>query len=137
VALRGTPSIVLVFDEPMDTSAGTATLLAGGLETALAGTWSDGDRRLTLPVAGRLYPNTAHSVLLEGFADTAGNRLDTEAYLGDGRLDFDTGADATVPTVVFSYPNEGSRTSDHHLATIEIAFDRAMDQGVTTVRVSD
>ena len=138
VALRGTPSIVLVFDEPMDTSAGTATLHAGGLATVLAGgTWSNGDRRLSLPVAGRLYPNAPHSVVLEGFRDVAGNALDSATYLGDGALDFDTGADATVPVVVFSYPNEGSTSSDHHLATIEIAFDRAMEQSVESVAVHD
>ncbi|WP_236520026.1 Ig-like domain-containing protein [Sandaracinus amylolyticus] len=138
VALRGTPSIVIVFDEPMSTSAGTATLHAGGLETVLAGTWSDGGRRLTMPVAGRLYPDAPHSVVLAGFVDVAGNALDTTTYLGDGALDFDTGADATVPIVVFSYPNEGSTSADFQLARIEIAFDRAMDQEtVATVRVDD
>ncbi|AKF09106.1 Ig-like domain-containing protein [Sandaracinus amylolyticus] len=138
VALRGTPSIVIVFDEPMSTTVGTATLRAGGLETVLSGTWSDGGRRLTMPVAGRLYPDAPHSVVLAGFVDVAGNALDTTTYLGDGALDFDTGADATVPIVVFSYPNEGSAIADHQLARVEIAFDRAMDQeAVETVRVDD
>jgi hypothetical protein len=58
-------------------------------------------------------------------------------YLGDGALDFDTGADVTAPVVVYSAPNEGSSDTGHLLTEIRVVFDRAMDPAITSLRVDD
>lgn len=136
VSLRGTPSVTVIFDEPMNEALGTATLVVGSESTVLPGTWSG--THLVLPISGRLRPDAMHAVRLEGFEDLAGNALDTVFYLHDGAIQFDTGADVTAPVVVYSTPNEASASADHHLAGIQIVFDRGMDTSATTaLRVDD
>lgn len=137
VSLRGTPSVTLVFDEPMRAPSGTATLEVGGESTLLPIVWDGAGLRATLPVAGRLRPDAPHRVVLAGLRDVEGNLFDADFYLGDGALDFDTGADVTAPVVVYSAPNEGSSDTGHLLTEIRVVFDRAMDPAITSLRVDD
>lgn len=126
VSLRGTPEVALIMGEPIDVSAASATLSVGGETVTLPITLDAERRRLTLPVSGRLRPDAPHRIELSGVVDDAGNPLDGAAYLGDGALDFDTGADLTAPVVVYSSPVEADVASDHLLSTIRLVFDRGM-----------
>jgi Bacterial Ig-like domain len=95
--------ITFQFSEPMDTSILQATLHDLTDTTVptrtLSGAWSDDGQTLTLtalqPEEGGpvLNENTAYAVGLTGHKDIAGNALDAaHPGLGDGRLDFETGA---------------------------------------------
>lgn len=137
VSLRGTPTATIVFDEPMDATVGTATLRVGSESVVVPGTWSAGNTRVALAISGRLRPDASHHVTLVGYEDAAGNALDPVTYLGDGVLDFDTGADVTRPVVVYSSPVEGSSEADHLLPTIDVVFDRGMDTSTVTLTVDD
>ncbi|WP_224246269.1 Ig-like domain-containing protein [Hyalangium gracile] len=91
------------FSEPMDTSVIQATLLNLTDSTAtprsVQGTWAADGRKLTLvalqPDEGGpvLEEDSSYALDLKGFRDPSGNPLDaTHPGLGDGRLDFKTGA---------------------------------------------
>jgi hypothetical protein len=95
--------LILTFSEPMDTSVGT--LVPGGGLSLGAAEWAG--NTLKAPLSGLAHDGT-YTVELQGFKDAAGNALDTVAYLGDGRLDFSTGADTFAPTVTSSSPAEGA-----------------------------
>src|SRR5690606_29071721 len=78
-----------------------------------------------------------HSIDLRALSDEAGNLLAPEPLLGDGRLDFITGADAFVPYVAASSPAEGATGVANPLREVRIAFSEAMDESITTVSIRD
>jgi hypothetical protein len=98
-----TAEVSFTFSEPMDTSTGT--LVPSGGITLGTGAWTG--NTLKAPLSGLGHGGT-YAIHLEGFKDTAGNTLDTTPYLGNGRLDFSTGADTFAPAVTASMPAEGS-----------------------------
>ncbi len=98
-----TAEVSFTFSEPMDTSVGSLAA-SGGLTLGTA-VWMG--NTLTAPLSGLAHGGT-YAIELRDFQDAAGNALDTAAYLGDGRLDFSTGADTFAPTVTGSTPAEGT-----------------------------
>ncbi|MEM9067195.1 MAG: Ig-like domain-containing protein [Myxococcota bacterium] len=82
--------VIVRFDEPMNTEAGTATLSDGVDVVELGPIWSVGDTIVEFSVAGRLRAGTAYRVDLTSFEDLEGNPLDGTPYLGDGVVDFQT-----------------------------------------------
>jgi hypothetical protein len=137
VSLRGVPEARIVFDEPMDPDAGIATLEVAGTSSALPASFDAERRTLSLAITGRLRPDAPHRIVLTGFRDATGNAIDPIPLLGDGALDFDTGADVTAPVVVYSTPVEASASADHLLDAIDVIFDRGMDTAVRALRVDD
>ncbi|UJR83087.1 Ig-like domain-containing protein [Sandaracinus amylolyticus] len=132
-----TSAIVVEFDEAMDTSIGSATLLAGTTPRALAATWSDEGTRASFALAGAaLGVDVAHALDLSSMRDASGNALDGATYLGDGHLDFETGADATNPRVLFSDPLEGATGVASSTASLRIVFDQSMDTRVASLAVT-
>lgn len=127
-------AVILSFSEPMDTSRGEATLrIDGGEPVGLDGTWSDGDRTLALDLAGHIgRPYSAHRVVLDGYADTAGNALDPVPVLGDGALDFTVGASPEPPRVVASSPPEGATDVPVDTLLLSVSFSEPMDTSVST-----
>ena len=133
-----TAVIDVLFSEPMITTLGVAEL-SGGPGTLGAPTWEGA--RARFPVSG-LAADTAYRLTLSGYADAAGNALDASAYLGDGALDFTTGADIVAPFVTEATPSEGqtavppSRTTRVSLVFSEpmdpSAGEAALEQGVNS-----
>lgn len=65
-------NIVITFDEPMKTTAGTVSLNGAGALTG--GTWSNGNKTFTVPYFGLGY-STQYTVNISGFQDVAGNAM--------------------------------------------------------------
>jgi methionine-rich copper-binding protein CopC len=118
-----TAEVAITFSEPMDQAAGE--LVAGGELVLGPKRWDE--RTVRYAVSG-LEDDRGYALALEGFRDLDGNPLDGAAFLGDGRLDFTTGVDATPPHVVSATPAEGSTGAAAHLtAAVEITFNEPMD----------
>ena len=132
-----TDQIVVVFDEPMDTSVTTARLVSAAGEATLSGTWTDGGTRLVLISRGRLAVDSAHALDLGAMRDARGNALDEVPQLRDGQLDFVTGADARPSVALYAIPGEGATEVSHETDTILIVFDQAMDRTASSVRIDD
>ncbi|AKF10151.1 Ig-like domain-containing protein [Sandaracinus amylolyticus] len=139
VAWAALTQVVVLFSEPMDATAGTATLTVSGASTTLTGSWDMGGRRLLLDVTDRLENITAHRVALEGYRDVAGNALDGTVLLVDGAIDFTTG-DLYEPYVVSSTPAEGATDVEPSTPTtpleLTITFSEAMDTSRTEVTIA-
>lgn len=131
----GRGSVTVVFDEAMDTTMGTATLMVLGTESVLAVSWSADAMTLTLDVAAQFVPNQSHAIALEGFVDVLGNALDTTFYLVDGALDFQVSRDLLPPFVGFSDPLEASSNGTFRRDTVVVFFSEEMDPSRTDVRV--
>lgn len=129
---RGTATVY--FDEPMDTSVGTATLEVDGGSNALTGTWTD-DSTLELDIAALLVPNQSHRIVLDGYTDVLGNALDGTFLLGDGAIDFDVSRDLLPPFVGFTDPLEGSDTGSFRRSSLTVFFSEEMNQSITEVTV--
>lgn len=125
--------IILTFSEPMRTSSGAAALIGPSATTVLTNAWSAGGTILTLDCAGLTDYASAYRVTFTGFADLAGNALDTTPYLANGELDFAVEAepDTTRPRVTALVPTEGAVNVDPALGAIVVTFDEAMDASVT------
>lgn len=126
-------AIVVTFDEPMDTSVGTASLDGGAAPVVLSGSFSPDGAEITFALAAPLEAATAYTLDLSGFSDEAGNPLDPQPYLGDGALGFTTAApiDATAPFATASSPGEGDTQISPALAAIVVDFSEAMDTSMT------
>ncbi|UJR86430.1 Ig-like domain-containing protein [Sandaracinus amylolyticus] len=139
VAWDALTQVVVLFSEPMDQSAGTATLTVSGAATALTGSWDMGGRRLLLDVTDRLENITAHRVALDGYRDVAGNALDGTVLLVDGAIDFTTG-DLYAPHVVSSTPAEGATdvapSTTAAPLEITITFSEAMDTSTSEITIA-
>jgi len=129
--------ILVVFDEPMDTDVGVATLEVDTRSTPLTAAWNAAGTEVRFSVGGALLNGANHRVVLEGFTDTAGNALDEDVYLLDGALDFRTGGDLVVPFVGYSDPIEGQDDFSFRRDSILVAFSEAMDTSTTTVTLHD
>ena len=129
--------IALDFSEPMDTTAGSATLEVDGGSEALSLEWSRGDTRVSLPVASLLRIDSPHRVVLDGFRDRAGNAHDGAVYLGDGALDFTTGEGALSPFVAHTEPLDALEVSAVGITVIRVVFSEAMDRSQTTAVLAD
>jgi hypothetical protein len=132
-----TTRVRVVFSEPMDTSAGDATLEIAGEDTALEASWAGDGTILLLDVGGLLEPDIAYRLSLAGFADAAGNPLDAATYLGDGVLDFTTGGDELPPFVLSTNPLEGATSVRWTTSRIFVTFSETMDTSITDVPVDD
>lgn len=99
-----TPAVVLTFDEPMDVRTGALVAPAG---VGVGAPQWEGARAVRFPLSG-LPAHAPLSFRLEGFRDLAGNGLDGGALLGDGALDFATGADVFGPRLATSSPAAGA-----------------------------
>ncbi|XYH97178.1 Ig-like domain-containing protein [Sorangium sp. So ce1128] len=141
-----TGAVELKFSEPMDTTAGEATLTGDARLVPLPMAWSPDRLRLSLDVAGLLRDGAAYSVLLEGLLDQNGNPLDPAPHLEDGALDFTTGRDTLKPHAAASYPAEGDQRvypteiydSDSIVSErkrLRVTFSEPMDPGVTQARL--
>jgi hypothetical protein len=102
--------IALVFDEPMDTSTGAATLSGYDYPVDLAVQWSEDGHQATLvlPYEVALRYEAAYSVELTAFRDVHGNALSEVVYLEDGHLDFAAGADTKKPRFLSSSIPDGA-----------------------------
>ena len=129
--------VLVVFDEPMDTAVGTATLEVDARSTPLTATWNAAATEVRFSVGGALLNGANHRVVLAGFTDAAGNALDEATYLLDGALDFRTGRDLVVPFVGFSDPIEGQDDFSFRRDTILVSFSEAMETTTTTVTLHD
>lgn len=121
-----TSLIRISFSEPMDVSRGTLSLEGGPGELGEVA-WTLGG--LVVPVSGLVY-DTEYRVVLNDFADPAGNALDGNAYLGDGALDFTTGPDMDPPRVLDANPSEGQIEVRDTIPTVTVLFDEPMDTSV-------
>ncbi|MEZ4250983.1 MAG: Ig-like domain-containing protein [Polyangiales bacterium] len=117
----------VAFDRSMDTAAGAVTLLGAGAGVVGELAWEDDT--LVIPLAG-LDADTAYGLSLDGFLGADGTPLATGPVLGDGVLDFTTGADETAPRVVDSSPMEGQTAVPVTLETVELRFSEPMDSSV-------
>lgn len=124
--------VELTFSEPMDTALGALSLEVDGTSVPLTATWDRDGRRVLADVSGRLAIGAAHRVVLSGFADLAGNALDGTVRLGDGVLDFTTGADRFVPFVAWTVPADGDLAAPAATDRVSVVFSEAMDTSRTT-----
>jgi len=130
----GITEITVTFSEVMNATAGSASL-SGGPGTLGAPSW-DG-AAVTFPVSGLAF-DTDYDLSLVGYEDAAGNVYDETVTIGDGVLDFSTGADATAPVVIDSTPSEGAVDVPALTTTIvPVVFSEAMDTSVGTAEISD
>ncbi len=129
-----TNSVLITFSEAMRTNIGTATLVGPNGSTALPNVWSGGGTILTLNTTALTEYGLSYQVTLTGFADLAGNSLNTVPYLADGELDFAVGPepDTTPPAVVSTNPVEGVQNVDPALAQVVVTFNEAMDPTVSS-----
>ena len=128
--------IAITFSEPMNTSTGVIDAF-GGSATVGEPTWSADGTTVTYPV-GDLEYGREYNIALRDFRDEFGNRLDEEAYILDGFLDFTTGEDMDAPRAVRSEPMEGQMDVNANITNeIVITFDEAMDTSVTTFTLND
>jgi hypothetical protein len=127
-------AITIELSRPMDVTAGTVSVIEGG--ATITGTRWTSSRTLEVGLAPLAY-ETTHRFALEGFVDRRGTALDADVYLGDGHLDFTTGADTDAPQVVDATPFEGALDVDDGATTeIVIGFDEAMATvGTATLQV--
>lgn len=127
-------AITIELSRPMDVTAGTISVIEGG--ATITGTRWTSSRTLEVGLAPLAY-ETTHRFALEGFVDRRGTALDGEVVLGDGHLDFTTGADTDAPQVVDAAPFEGALDVDDGATTeIVIVFDEAMATvGTATLEV--
>lgn len=105
--------IELVFSEAMDTSRTAFELVAGGTARSLVGTWNGAGTRLVLPVGTGLAADTDFTLDVRAATDVSGNALDAaHPYLGDGVLEFRTGAptgeDCSDPITVAQANRDGA-----------------------------
>ncbi|UJR78395.1 Ig-like domain-containing protein [Sandaracinus amylolyticus] len=118
-------TIEVEVSEPVRVASARARLEGPGAPVLGDATWTDRVARWT--VSG-LLAESSYELVLEGFADVAGNALDASALGTDGRLDFTTGADVTAPVVVESTPREAQLDVDVGLvSTVAITFSEPMD----------
>jgi uncharacterized repeat protein (TIGR02543 family) len=122
-ALSG--SIEITFSEAMDTTAGTVSL-DGGSTALTDGSWTNGNSIYTLSYTVQAY-STQYTVSIYGFADPAGNEMDS-----DETHSFTTMAepDTIKPTVTGVTP---SGTDAALSGSIEITFSETMDTTAGTV----
>lgn len=132
-----TTRVRIVFDEPMDPSAGTAELVHGASSTPLTASWAGGDTVLVLDLDGMLEADVDYRVTLDGFTDRAGNPLDGAPYLGDGALDFSTAGDDLPPFVVYTNPVEGQGGIRWTTNSVFVTFSEPMDESTTVVPFTD
>lgn len=86
------PSLRVLFSEAMDTTMTGLTLQTASGDVMVDGEWNMAGTELEAPIGG-LASNATYRVDLGAFTDLSGNTLDsTHPYLGDGVLDFTTGA---------------------------------------------
>lgn len=129
-------SILVTFDELMDTDVTDVTLSDGTTDVTLTGVWVS-PLLFRVSVGGLLTFGRNYALDLRGMQDRAGNALDGAMYLVDGRLDFTVGADAFAPFVRASSPAEGEiDVSYAELEAVELTFSEAMNTTATTVPVT-
>lgn len=134
VAVALLTELVLVFDEPMDTSVRTASLDDGDDTVTLTGNWSAGGTELRFAASGRLRPDAVHRLDVSAMRDRAGNALDGSVRLTDGVLEFTTATtDEALPFVQFTSPAENETGVSTRIPAIEILFSEAMDTSRVTV----
>lgn len=85
-------SIVITFNEAMNTSEG-AVSLDGGTTSLTGGAWSVGDTVYTVPYSGLVY-STGYTIRVSGFEDAVGN-----AMAEDSSHSFTTEAEPLTPSV--------------------------------------
>jgi hypothetical protein len=102
-----TSLIVFTFSEPMDKTVGTAELVDTGGRTVLTPSWAPDGFSVSYNVRLRLRHSSSTRVLLANFKDLVGNLIDPVPYLGNGELNFATGADTLKPYLESANPQEG------------------------------
>lgn len=136
VAIALLTELVLVFDEPMDTTVRTASLDDGAEAVTLTGNWNAGGTELRFAASGRLRPDAVHRLDVSAMRDRAGNPLDGSVGLSDGVLEFTTATtDEALPFVQFTSPAEGETGVSTRIPAIEILFSEAMDTSRVTVEL--
>jgi hypothetical protein len=129
-------AISITFDEPMRTTAGTLDVL-GGAGSLSAGVWSADAMTVTYAVSELEYERE-YQIVLRGYLDASGNRLDGEPYLTDAVIDFATGEDLDAPRVLRSEPAEGQLdVNPSEMTSILVTFDEIMDTSVSAAVLSD
>ena len=129
-------SISITFSEPMNTSIGFIDVL-GGSATVGEADWSADGLTVTYPVADLEYERE-YDVGLTSFRDAGGLAMNGEPYVGDGFLDFSTGADEDAPRVTGSTPMEGQLDVNAAIVDeIEVVFDEPMMTDVTSFTLND
>lgn len=131
-------SILVTFDEVMNTSVVAVVLSDGTTDTPLSGVWAGGGRILRVDVPrGTLSFDRSYSLDLRALRDRAGNGIDEGEYLLDGRLDFTVGLDAFLPTVSTASPAEGeTNVSYADVTEISVTFSESMDTAITSATLS-
>lgn len=95
-------------------------------------TWSQDGTQITYNLLGQCKANTQYQLKLygwgESFEDPDGNKVSKTAYVGDGILNFTTGADAQRPIVVATIPYNGATNVGRNIGKIIISFNEMMNQ---------
>ncbi|MDX2088056.1 MAG: Ig-like domain-containing protein [Kofleriaceae bacterium] len=128
-AVAPTSAIGIAFTERVVADAGSISV--GGTAVDLATVaWDAGHQRFTVTPAMPFAPEATIEVVVDGFADEAGNVM-TGAY----RFSFAIAASAERPRVVAVTPNDGAQNVGVALDAITVTFDQPMDPnaGSTTL----
>jgi len=93
VAYAGLEGVELSFSEAMDTSAATVPVRVAADAPIDAPILFSSPTEATVDLTGILRPGSEHRIDVRGLQDSGGNPINAgHRYLGDGRLDFTTGA---------------------------------------------
>jgi hypothetical protein len=116
-----TRTLFVTFSEPMNTSTRDLSVEDGIASSSFAGTWSSGGTLLSIDVAGRLVSGRHYTIDFTAIRDEDGLPLDaSHAYLGDGRLSFDTVSPRGENCQDFLTSDQATTTEEGHLEwTIE------------------
>lgn len=127
------------FDRAMDNTVGAVSLLGDDDGAGEVGelAW-ESDTVLNVPLSG-LAADTSYGLSFDGFLGADATPLAIGPVLGDGVLDFTTGADEVAPRVIDSSPMEGQLAVPTTLATIVLRFSELMDRdlGVATLVIDE
>ena len=116
--------VLALLDEPIDaTQLEQVLLLQGGTPLVVTHALSNGNRTLTLTPPTLLAPNTAHTLVIAGISDTAGNTM-----AGATQATFTTGAgiDLTRPVVTTFAPPHNTSGVPVNVAP-QVTFGEAID----------
>ena len=131
-AVERSGNIVITFNEPMKTTAGTVSL--NGIGALTGGTWSTttaANDTYTVAYSGLDY-STQYTITVTGFQDTAGNVMTVDSSHSFTTMNE---PDTTPPTVESILPANGAADVERS-GNIVITFNEPMKTTVGTVRLN-
>lgn len=136
---RKLTNVRITFNRPMNTQKQWLQIYEGasGSTTPSALTpdgfsWSADATRITYTLIGQCKASTQYQFKLYGwggsFEDPDGNRVSRTAYVGDGILNFTTGADTEQPLVLATIPFNSASNVGRNIGKIIIQFNEMMNK---------